>query len=97
MQFVATCLFGLEKQLGEEIDALGLKRIETIDGRVTFEGRPDDAARANINLRTAEHVFIKIGSFTATTFTEKNTVPNGYRRTATNIKLNFSSSRTSPR
>lgn len=70
MQFVATCLFGLEKQLGEEIDALGLKRIETIDGRVTFEGRPDDAARANINLRTAEHVFIKIGSFTATTFTE---------------------------
>lgn len=70
MQFVATCLFGLEKQLGDEIDALGLKRIETIDGRVTFEGEPEDAARANINLRLAEHVFIRIGSFTATTFTE---------------------------
>lgn len=70
MQFVATCLFGLEKLLGEEIDALGCRRIETIDGRVTFEGTPDDAARANINLRCAEHVFIKVGDFEATSFTE---------------------------
>ena len=38
LTLVATCLFGLEKFLGEEIDALGYKRIETIDGRVTFEG-----------------------------------------------------------
>ena len=37
-QFVATCLFGLEKFVGEEIDALGCKRTETIDGRVYFEG-----------------------------------------------------------
>jgi 23S rRNA G2445 N2-methylase RlmL len=37
-KLVATCLFGLEHLLGEEIDALGYKRIETIDGRVTFEG-----------------------------------------------------------
>lgn len=70
MEFVATCLFGLEKLLGEEIDALGCHRIETIDGRVTFEGTPDDAARANVNLRCAEHVFIKVGSSQATTFTE---------------------------
>ena len=32
LTLVATCLFGLEKFLGEEIDALGYKRIETIDG-----------------------------------------------------------------
>ena len=70
MQFVATCLFGLEKLLGEEIDALGCRRIETIDGRITFEGEPEDAARANINLRLAEHIFVKIGSYCATTFTE---------------------------
>lgn len=70
MTFVATCLFGLEKQLGEEIDALGCRRIETIDGRVTFEGKPEDAARANINLRCAEHVFIKIGDFEAYSFTD---------------------------
>ena len=36
IELVATCLFGLEKQLGEEIDALGCKRLDTMDGRVTF-------------------------------------------------------------
>ena len=68
LQLVATCLFGLEKFLGEEIDALGFKRIETIDGRVTFEGSLQDVARANINLRLAERVFIKLGEFNAHSF-----------------------------
>ena len=70
MEFVATCLFGLEKLLGEEIDKLGYKRLDTMDGRVTFEGDPSAVARANINLRCAERVFIKVGSFEARTFTE---------------------------
>ncbi len=70
LELVATCLFGLEKLLGEEIDALGLKRLETMDGRVIFEGEPLDVARANLFLRCAEHVFIRLGSFPATTFTE---------------------------
>lgn len=70
MEFVATCLFGLEKLLGEEIDALGCRRTETMDGRISFEGTPYDAARANIRLRLAEHVFIKVGSFPSVTFTE---------------------------
>ena len=70
LQLIATCLFGLEKLLGEEIDALGLKRIETIDGRVTFEGDLADVARANIHLRCVEHVFICLGKFSATTFDE---------------------------
>ena len=70
LQLVATCLFGLEKFLGEEIDALGCKRIETIDGRVTFEGTLEDVARANINLRLAEHVFIKLGEFNAYSFND---------------------------
>ncbi len=68
MQFVATCLFGLEKFLGDEIEALGLKKLETMDGRVTFEGEPIDCARANIGLRTAERVLLKLGSFPATDF-----------------------------
>ncbi|MBO4213286.1 MAG: class I SAM-dependent RNA methyltransferase [Clostridia bacterium] len=70
IQMVATCMFGLERFLGEEIDALGLKRIETIDGRITFEGEPQDVARANVFLRTAERVLLKVGSFEARTFTE---------------------------
>lgn len=70
IQLVATCLFGLEKLLGEEIDALGYKRIETIDGRVTFEGDLAAVARANICLRLAERVFIKLGEFPAYSFDE---------------------------
>ena len=70
LQLVATCLFGLEKMLGEEIDSLGCKRIETIDGRVTFEGDVSDIAKSNINLRLAERVFIKLGEFPAYSFEE---------------------------
>ncbi len=70
MLLAATCLFGLERQLGEEIDALGLKRVETIDGRVLFEGEEKDIPRVNINLRCAERVFIVLGRFHAESFTE---------------------------
>lgn len=70
LQLVATCLFGLEKLLGEEIDSIGCKRIETIDGRVTFEGDVSDVAKANINLRLAERIFIKLGEFSAYSFDE---------------------------
>lgn len=70
VEFVATCLFGLEKFVGEEIDALGYKRVSTIDGRVTFIGDISAIARANIWLRCAERVYIKLGSFRASTFDE---------------------------
>ncbi|MBQ9802447.1 MAG: class I SAM-dependent RNA methyltransferase [Clostridia bacterium] len=70
MEFVATCLFGLEKQLGEELDALGVRRLETIDGRVTFAGELLDMARANMRLRCAERIYIKLGAFAARSFTE---------------------------
>lgn len=70
IELVATCLFGLEKQLGEEIDALGCKRLDTMDGRVTFLGSEADIARANIRLRCAERIYIRVGSFPARSFTE---------------------------
>lgn len=70
IQYTATCLFGLEALLGAEIDALGYKRIETIDGRVSFEGDASAAARANIGLRFAERVYITLGTFEARSFTE---------------------------
>jgi len=70
LTLVATCLFGLERLLGEEIDALGYKRIQTIDGRVIFEGDEVAVARCNLWLRTAEHVFVLLGNFRATSFEE---------------------------
>ena len=50
-QYAATCLFGLEKLLGAEIDALGYTRTETMDGRVYFTGGLDAIPRCNIGLR----------------------------------------------
>ena len=70
LTMVATCLFGLEKLLGEEIDALGCKRIETIDGRVTFEGNEYTLAAANIGFRFAERIYISMGSFPCESFEE---------------------------
>ena len=69
-QLVATCLFGLEHLLGEEIDALGYERVSTIDGRVTFVGDEEAVALSNVFLRYAERVFIKLGSFHASSFEE---------------------------
>lgn len=68
--YVATCLFGLERLVGEEIDELGYKRIDTIDGRVYFEGDADAVARCNINFRCAERLYIELASFKAESFTE---------------------------
>ena len=70
LELVATCLFGLEKLLGEEIEALGYEKISTIDGRVTFLGDEEAVALSNVFLRYAERVFIKLGSFRAESFEE---------------------------
>ncbi len=70
MQLVATCLFGLEHLLGEEIDKLGYERISTINGRVTFLADEEGVALSNIFLRYAERVLIKVGSFPAESFEE---------------------------
>ena len=70
LQLVATCLFGLEKLLGEEIEELGYEKTSTIDGRVTFIADEEGVALSNIFLRFAERIYIKLGSFRAETFDE---------------------------
>lgn len=67
-RYIATCLFGIEKILSREIEALGYKIVETTDGRVTFEGPIDAVARANIWLRTAEKVYILMDTFKVMSF-----------------------------
>lgn len=69
-EFVATCMFGLERLVGEDIDALGYERTETIDGRVTFRAPIEAVAFGNVFFRYAERLLIKVGSFTANTFDE---------------------------
>lgn len=68
IDYVATCLFGLEKFVGEEIGALGYERTFTMDGRVGFRGDIDAIARCSLWIRTAERLYISVGRFTADTF-----------------------------
>ena len=69
-ELIAPCHFGLEAVLKREIYDLGYEIISVEDGKVTFEGDAEAICRANINLRTAERVLLKVGQFKACTFTE---------------------------
>lgn len=69
-EWIAPCHFGLEAVLKKEIRDLGYEIVEVSDGRVTFKGDITALARANIFIRTAERIMVKVGSFTATTFDE---------------------------
>ena len=70
MELIIPCHFGLEAVLKREITDLGYEIVKTEDGRITFLGDEDAVCRANIFLRSAERVLIKIGSFRAETFEE---------------------------
>ena len=67
-RLVCPCLFGLERFLADEIDALGYEPDTVQDGRVIFTGDEEAVARCNIGLRTAERVLILLGEFEARTF-----------------------------
>lgn len=70
LELIATCTFGLEGILKEEVVKLGFEDIVTSNGRVEFSGGEDAIAIANLWLRTADRVLVKIGKFHATTFDE---------------------------
>ncbi|MCD8196082.1 MAG: class I SAM-dependent RNA methyltransferase [Lachnospiraceae bacterium] len=70
MELVAPCHFGLEAVLKREITDLGYEITGVEDGRVTFAGDERALCRANIFLRTAERVLLKVGKVRAVTFDE---------------------------
>ena len=70
LEYIVPCHFGLEAVLKREISDLGLEITCVEDGRVTFAGDRQALCRANIFLRSAQRVLIKIGSFHAETFEE---------------------------
>ena len=67
---IAPCHFGLEAVLKREIIELGYEITSVEDGRVTFIGDAEAVCRANVFLRTAERILIKVGQFHAETFDE---------------------------
>ena len=64
------CLLGLESVLAGEMKRMGAQNIVAEDGRVTFEGTFEDAAAANLRLRTAERVQIVVAEFEARSYEE---------------------------
>lgn len=69
-ELIAPCHFGMEAVLKKEIIDLGYDITEVADGRITFYGDEEALCRANVFLRTAERILIKIGSFHAETYEE---------------------------
>jgi putative N6-adenine-specific DNA methylase len=66
----ATCSFGIESVLKNEITGLGFKILRTENGRVYFRSDSMGIARANIFLRTADRIHIVLNEFPASDFDE---------------------------
>lgn len=70
LNLFATSTFGLEACVKREVTKLGFGDISVSDGKIGFSGSIDAIPRANIWLRCADRVYLKIGEFTALTFDE---------------------------
>lgn len=70
LELIAPCHFGLEAVLKREITDLGYDVEQVEDGRLTFIGDEEAVCRANIFLRSAERILIKVGSFHAENYEE---------------------------
>ena len=67
---ISPCFYGMEKMLATEIKNLGFEIEKTEDGRVTYKTGEDGIAKANMWLRCAERVNLKVAEFEARTFDE---------------------------
>lgn len=70
LEIMAPCHFGLEAVVKREVYDLGYEISSVEDGRVTFLGDYEAIAMANIHIRCAERILLKIGQFEATSFQE---------------------------
>ncbi len=65
---IATTAFGLEGVVKREVKALGFEDVRVSEGRVAFKAALADIPRANLWLRSADRVLVKLGEFEARTF-----------------------------
>jgi putative N6-adenine-specific DNA methylase len=68
LTLIATAAFGLEAVVARELQALGFTDLTTEDGRVRFQGGPEDVCRANLWLRSADRVLVQLAEFEALDF-----------------------------
>ena len=69
-RIIATCAFGIESLVADELRKLGYEDLTVDRGRVAFEAGMEAICRANIWLRCADRVQVCLGEFSATTFDE---------------------------
>lgn len=70
LKLIATSTFGIESVVGRELKKLGYADQQVENGRVTFSGDLKALCRANLWLRSADRVLLKMGEFKALTFDE---------------------------
>ncbi|MCR4762653.1 MAG: class I SAM-dependent RNA methyltransferase [Lachnospiraceae bacterium] len=71
VELIAPCHFGLEAVVKRELQGLGFSVTDTRDGRVTFAAKDTGGiVRANLHLRSAERVLLRIGRFPARNWDE---------------------------
>lgn len=70
IELIATAPMGLEAVVAREIKQLGYEQVTVENGKVSFIGDELAVARANLWLRTADRVLVKMGEFKAVTFEE---------------------------
>ena len=68
LELIATATFGLEAVVKREIENLGYKILKSEDGKITFLGDERAVVRANLWLRSADRVQIKMAEFMAYEF-----------------------------
>ncbi|MFA5524528.1 MAG: class I SAM-dependent RNA methyltransferase [Tissierellales bacterium] len=70
IQLIASSTFGLEAVVKREVEQLGYKGITVENGKVTFNSDESGIPKANLWLRTADRVLLKMGEFKALSFEE---------------------------
>jgi putative N6-adenine-specific DNA methylase len=70
IQLIATATFGLEAVVAREVKELGYEDMMVENARVTFAGDETAICRANLWLRAADRVLVKMGEFPARSFEE---------------------------
>ena len=65
-----TAASGVEAVTKRELQDLGYLPSAAVNGRICFSGDFSDVAKCNVNLRTADRVYVNLGTFSATTFDE---------------------------
>ena len=68
LTLIATTAFGLETVVKRELLAMGFDDVRASEGRVQFAAKITDIPRANLWLRSADRVLVKLGAFEARTF-----------------------------